>query len=154
MKFSTNSVRTQFNSTLLFKSFNQNVPVCLHLKLWFSVWRWTDLLQSRPENLPLKSKRQIVCYKKNFDFLFRMTNHWSHMMWCEAIALLNHYKDSYSKVFQNTCKECIYCIGRVKHTPITRVGANFQSLGLTVQVQILYSQKRKKSMAVSSPLTH
>lgn len=127
VKFPRNSIRAQSNWTLCSKRFNHNLPVCLHLKLWFSVWRWTDPLQSRPGNLPLKSKRQMPCYKRNLNFLFRMTNSLiaSSIMWCEAVALLNHYKDGYSKLFLNTCKECIYCIERVKHTLILWVRENF-----------------------------
>lgn len=122
-------------SMLFMEMFNHNLPVCLHLELWFSVWRWTGPPQSRPGNLLLRSVRQMLCYSGNFNFLFRMTNSriTSSIMWCEPIALLHHYKDSYSKVFLHTCKGHIDCIGRVKRTLVDKSEFS-EPLGLTAQV--------------------
>jgi len=122
-------------STLFMEKFNHNLPVCLQLELWFSVWRWTGPPQSRPGNLLPRSTRPMLCYSGNFNFLFRMTNSriTSSIMWCEPIALLNYYKDSYSEVFLHTCKGRIDCIGRVKHTLVVKSEFS-EPLGLTAQV--------------------
>lgn len=152
MKCPINSIRAQSNSILEFKS---NLPVCLHLELWFSVWRWTDPLQSRPGNLPLRSKRQMLCYKGIFNFQNdKFTDCFKHnVMWV-------NFKPLQSWLFKGVSKDMqrVHLLHRQSEAYSDLLGKReiLELVGLTAQVSkfSIYSQNRRKSMAVFSSLSH